>query len=761
MYDNDAYCGSVTPPLPEKQNIRRRRSPLYDDSELLISEREKTHSNSRLLSDEIDRLSAQVQHLKSESTPYPRGVREESIPLRERRFEPTGPEASLETTFVQSLNKLCRPKITPADLPTFDGTNSKSFKSFLREFNDLTRLGEWTEEEKLASLPSVLQKRPKLFFYRLEPELKKTFAVAINEMEAMFDAPEETSIRRQKLHSIKQNETPLLAYLEELEFLFTELEVPDKLQLDFLTSGLRADLQDFVCLRQFKTYNDAVKDLKLKESVKRNKPMDTQLSMIWEKLNTMEGLMGDRRRPVDNKQADVAALMREINRLKQDNKQSNGPRDGHRNSQTCKKCGKFGHVETACRSGQYNLTCWNCGKQGHKATHCRSNANNMRYLEGAEDSGPKISVVIRGTEIAALCDSGAQKTVISASLAEELKLTVNKSNERARGISGAYLQTLGNADVKLIIANKSFPVKVMVIKDVTHPLLLGTDFLQQFGAVIDLSANTISLNHKAVTITVPVGLSKHTEKEPALADRYLYLPPQASTACSFPQLGVTHITSLPHAPIDVRVVAKSEEGVKILISNRTDESVEICQGDMIGEWISEEAGIPDPRNLVDGKEEMAHLSSEHESQLKQLIEKNNDIFADSDEKLGHTHLMEYVIDTGEAEPIKMSPYATTPTKREEIDLQLAELLKQNIIRKSRSPWGAPCLLVKKRWMEDGDSASTTGDLTKSLKKTPIQSHESRMYSTNYRERRCFPQSTCSQDFTKSHWRRKVFRKQLS
>ena len=180
-----------------------------------------------------------------------------------------------------------------------------------------------------------------------------------------------------------------------------------------------------------------------------------------------------------------------------------------------------------------------------------------------------------------------------------------------------------------------------------------------------------------------------------MIERYLFLPPQASTSLPFLDHGATSIESLPHAPIDVRLMDRSQDGVKIIISNRTDGDVRIQEGDVIGEWVAEEAEIPDPRSLTDGKEEMANLTQEQEEHLKTLIDENNDVFADSDVKLGHTHLMKYVIDTGDAEPIKMGPYPTTPAKREEIDRQLAELLKQGIIRRSNSPWAAPCLLTKK------------------------------------------------------------------
>jgi len=319
MFSSNCYDGCTTPPFVDKRHIQRRKSAPCEYQELLESERDRIRSDGKQLSEEIEQLRFRVEHLKSESPPYQAGeiggncepfIRKDRKPIQQQTF-------LTETSFVESLNKLSRPKITHLDLPTFDGTGSKSFKTFLKEFEDITNLGKWTEEEKLAALPSILQKRPKIFFHRMNETYKTSFALTIKKIESMFDAPEKKVIRRRKLHSIKQGDSSFLTYLEELEFLFTELKVPENRQLDFLLAELRPDLQDFVCLKQFKTYNDAVKALKLKESLKREKPLE--LTKIWEKLNAIERMINRKPKSANNNEADIRELISEINLLKYQN----------------------------------------------------------------------------------------------------------------------------------------------------------------------------------------------------------------------------------------------------------------------------------------------------------------------------------------------------------------------------------------------------------------------------------------------------------
>lgn len=58
--------------------------------------------------------------------------------------------------------------------------------------------------------------------------------------------------------------------------------------------------------------------------------------------------------------------------------------------------------------------------------------------------------------------------------------------------------------------------------------------------------------------------------------------------------------------------------------------------------------------------------------------------------------IEHTIDTGTAHPIKRNPYKCSPLHRGLIDKFIAEHLANGTIRKSKSPWSSPILLVPKK-----------------------------------------------------------------
>ena len=66
-----------------------------------------------------------------------------------------------------------------------------------------------------------------------------------------------------------------------------------------------------------------------------------------------------------------------------------------------------------------------------------------------------------------------------------------------------------------------------------------------------------------------------------------------------------------------------------------------------------------------------------------------------DGKLGITSVASHRIDTGDAYPIKTNRILSSPAEMAEIDRQLDEMLRDDVIEPSSSPWASPVVLVRK------------------------------------------------------------------
>ena len=89
------------------------------------------------------------------------------------------------------------------------------------------------------------------------------------------------------------------------------------------------------------------------------------------------------------------------------------------------------------------------------------------------------------------------------------------------------------------------------------------------------------------------------------------------------------------------------------------------------------------------------LSLDQRRKLGELLKEFQDVFAGKDFKLGNTDWIEHEIHS-KGPPIRQPYRRQNPEVRKQEQEQLKEMLDQEIIRPSCSPWASPVVMVKKR-----------------------------------------------------------------
>ena len=84
------------------------------------------------------------------------------------------------------------------------------------------------------------------------------------------------------------------------------------------------------------------------------------------------------------------------------------------------------------------------------------------------------------------------------------------------------------------------------------------------------------------------------------------------------------------------------------------------------------------------------LESGQRDSLYEVVERNQAAFS-FDGRLGHLPSKVHI--TLMMKPISMPPYHASPAKQEVIDKQLDLWLSQGVIEESKSPWGAPIIII--------------------------------------------------------------------
>ena len=100
------------------------------------------------------------------------------------------------------------------------------------------------------------------------------------------------------------------------------------------------------------------------------------------------------------------------------------------------------------------------------------------------------------------------------------------------------------------------------------------------------------------------------------------------------------------------------------------------------------------------------LNHQQREEIHKLMRKFEPILATSFEDIKGSNLRhQHAIDTGDHRPIKINPYPMTAFKKEWVDREVEEMLRNGIISRSNSPWSFPIVVVAKKTV-DGKSAPT-------------------------------------------------------
>ena len=99
-------------------------------------------------------------------------------------------------------------------------------------------------------------------------------------------------------------------------------------------------------------------------------------------------------------------------------------------------------------------------------------------------------------------------------------------------------------------------------------------------------------------------------------------------------------------------------------------------------------------NMLDLSE--SDCNREQLDTLRALLSQHTDIFEMDNCELGHSNVVQHVINTGDSAPIKQHPYRTPIVQREKIAQLIKQMEQQGIVKPSCSPWASPVVLVPKK-----------------------------------------------------------------
>ncbi len=101
-----------------------------------------------------------------------------------------------------------------------------------------------------------------------------------------------------------------------------------------------------------------------------------------------------------------------------------------------------------------------------------------------------LPIKINNRIIECFLDSGSNQTIIDEKLAESFNLKIDPIFDLVE-VTSTVAESLGQSSVEIEFNNKTKTLDVLIFKNIKENVLLGSDFLQMYGLIIDYENNLI------------------------------------------------------------------------------------------------------------------------------------------------------------------------------------------------------------------------------------------------------------------------------
>lgn len=162
------------------------------------------------------------------------------------------------------------------------------------------------------------------------------------------------------------------------------------------------------------------------------------------------------------------------------------------------------------------------------------------------------------------------------------------------------------------------------------------------------------------------------------------------------------------------VVSASEQTrIPVTVLNNSENPVQLYAGTRVGElppvkvqestcYLNSVSHPSSPHSASPEQEpaavdlEVCDITIAEKHKLKLLLEEYRDMFANSDDEVGHTHRTQFHIHTKNQVPVAVKLCRTPFALRNKVNQQIKDMETQGIIEPSSSPYSAPILLYPKQ-----------------------------------------------------------------
>jgi hypothetical protein len=391
------------------------------------------------------------------------------------------------------------------------------------------------------------------------------------------------------------------------------------------------------------------------------------------------------------------------------------------------------------------VICWNCGQPAHLCRQSQSKRGDFRRprlpkedfysgrtvnaLRGLSTARYSLHCKINNLRVSLMIDTGAAVSLIDSEVWNKCASRPIRNlgtGEQIVGVDGSPLSVRGTTDVEMTLEDKNFYVQVLVVDSLTVDGILGIDFLRDYQCIINIPKSRLEFTRWKISI--PLDDRDHPARPAVHLVSTLHMPPQSEMEI-LAEVKMTDATSATNetwllesevlkgnSAVIARAVVRPRQGQTLVrILNPSNDPITLFKGMKIGnlekpDWVAVGSVAPKgdakttkhhTNQQLQQLEEMVEecskeLTVKEKDEFLKLLLTYSDVFTSPKGPLGRTGKLKHTIDTGNSRPIRQGPRRIPFSQRLEVRQLVDDMLAQDTIQPSTSPWASPIVLVKKK-----------------------------------------------------------------
>lgn len=275
------------------------------------------------------------------------------------------------------------------------------------------------------------------------------------------------------------------------------------------------------------------------------------------------------------------------------------------------------------------------------------------------------------------------------------------------GINNSPIETLGSTVTKIFLSNNVEVEHTFQLVDSTIPIptdgILGRDFLTKYRCVINYDTWLLSGVFKSEEIRIPIEDNLNGE---------FVLPPRCEVLkqIHYDELSEDQVLISNEISLGVfcanTVINNNNKLTKLI--NTTENFVRINKNfsktliplKNYDCYSFDAANVDNRAEKLLSEIKTDHIPPDYKQKLIDLCLKYNDVFALKGDTLTCNNFYKQSINLNDRNPVYIKNYRIPEVQRNEISNQVENMLKNEIIRPSVSPYNSPLLLVPKKSSND-------------------------------------------------------------